>query len=214
MPDNSPDYVRHLLPFLEPTPGEDEPYFAAIGKFIASYATAEAQVHLLARKLTRLSDAKGRIVFSGMRLGDLAERIRGLLRIANASSKKTTEIDECLRQLDLIATQRNNLVHRFVNYKEKKIVVTNVVTSKTVEDAELHTFTITDFENMDSDCTAITVRLAVYAPAGGKPTKLTKALRAWVYAPWRYKPPRPVQKPKQRPSIPQSQQPPHPASRE
>jgi hypothetical protein len=67
------------LPPLQPTP-ENEPYFAALGRFIVSYAMAEHQVHLLARHLSRLSDAKGRIIFSSMRLSDLSERVRGLLR--------------------------------------------------------------------------------------------------------------------------------------
>jgi hypothetical protein len=181
-------------------PPEDQPYYAALGKFIASYAGAESQVHVVARRLTRLNDDKARIVFSGMRLGDLAERVRGLLRVSKARNRRYDEVDGCLRQLDLIATQRNNLVHRFVTYEAGKIKVTNIVVSKSISAPEWDTFTITDFENMESDCTAITLRL--WASLGNK---MKPDVKLWANEPWRYKPPQPAQKPKQHPSTPQSQ---------
>jgi hypothetical protein len=123
------EWTSDCFGFVMSTVPEDEPYFAALGRFIASYALAEQQVHLLARHLTRLTDAKARIVFSGMRLGELSERIRGLLKVTKATAKRYNEIDHCLQQLDLIAPQRNNLVHRFVRYSEGKIIVTNTSSS-------------------------------------------------------------------------------------
>ncbi len=63
--------------------------------------------------------------------------------------------------------QRNNLVHRLVQYEKGKITVTNVVIAKSAETPENHTFTVTDFENMDSDCTAITLRLAALSLVKG-----------------------------------------------
>jgi len=146
---------------------EDEPYMAALGRFIVSYATAEHQVHLLARHLTRLSDAKGRIVFNGMRLGDLSERVRGLLRVTKASPKRYAEADACFQQLDLISAQRNNLVHRFVRYHNKRILVTNIVIAKSIEAAEEQVFTKDDLEHMDGDCTAITIRFAIAMRGAG-----------------------------------------------
>jgi hypothetical protein len=185
-----------ILGQLNPPPlsPEDEPYMAALGRFIVAYSAAEHQVHLLARHLTRLSDVKGRIVFSGMRLGDLSERIRGLLRVTRASAKRYTEADTCLQQLDLIATQRNNLVHRFVRYHNKRILVTNVVIAKSVQTAEEQVFTKDHLAHMDDDCTAITIRLRLLC--GGP--EVTTPIRKWARRPWRYKPPRPIRKPKAR----------------
>ena len=88
---------------------EDDPYFAALGRFIVGYASAEQELHKLARRLSQVTDAKGRIIFSGMRLGDLAERVRGLLRVTNASEKLYSEVDTCILQLDHIGAQRNKL---------------------------------------------------------------------------------------------------------
>jgi len=202
------DYVSALRPFLNPiTPPEDEPFFAALGRFIASYAIAEHQVHLLARHLTRLNDAKARIIFSGMRLNDLAERIRGLLRTTRATEKRYNEVDNCLRQLDLIATQRNNIVHRFVLYTHGQIEVTNIIISKSIDVSERQMFKINDFENMDSDCAAITIRFRIIC--GGREVPL----RNWARSPWRYKSPQPNPKAKQRRSAARQRKHRPPASR-
>jgi hypothetical protein len=176
-------------------PPEDEPYFAALGKFIASYAMAEHQVHILARRLTNMNDAKARIVFSGMRLGDLSDRIRGILRATNTKKKRFDEIDACLTQLDRISGKRNNLVHRFVNYHDGKITVTNAVISKTIDNSEYETFEIKDFDNMDCDCTAITLRLS----DATRRKKKSPQIRDWMHQPWRYKPVPPKTQKKQRP---------------
>jgi hypothetical protein len=193
--------LGYNTPGQAPTPPEDEPYFAALGRFITSYAIAEHQVHLLARRLTRLNDAKARIVFSGMRLGDLAERIRGLLRVTRTTIKRYNEIDLCLQQLDFIATQRNNLVHRYVIYQHGQIEVTNIVVSKSIEVSERQIFGIADFESMDSDCASITLRLRVVCGGLEVPPPLLK----WARWPWRYKPPQPARRPKQRHSTLRSQ---------
>jgi hypothetical protein len=171
-------------------PPEDEPYFAALGKFIASYAMAEHGIHLLARALTRLSDAKARIIFSGMRLGDLTDRIRGLLRASKASEKRCREVDACLVQLGLIADQRNKIVHRFISYSAGAIVVTNFVIAKSTMALEFDRFSISDFGNMESDCVAISLRIGVVADARHRKSAKPDLIK-WAGLPWRYKPRRP-----------------------
>jgi len=54
----------------EPVPPieSDTSHYEAVGRFVTTFATAEAAVHMLARKLSGLSDAKARIIFGGMRL--------------------------------------------------------------------------------------------------------------------------------------------------
>lgn len=196
-------------PFMPPP--EDDPYFAALGRFITSYAGAEGYVHELVRKLSRLSEPRARVVFGGMRLGDLSERIRGLMRVSNAGAKTYNEVDACLTQLDIISTQRNKLVHRFVKYHDKKIMVTNFQIAKSFASVELEYLTLNDFTNMDHDCTAITLRLIhVYAPKQRKASD--PATLEWLRRPWRYKPVPPYTRQRRPPKAPQSQPPPPPAS--
>lgn len=65
----------------------DTPHFEAVGRFITSYAAAEGAVHMLARRLSGLSDEKARIIFGDMRLGDLSKRIRQMMRLDKLDSK-------------------------------------------------------------------------------------------------------------------------------
>ena len=69
---------------------ESEPgYFAELGRMIAAYARAEAGVHYLARHLSGLPDAKARAIFGRMRLPDLTDLIRQMMRI-NADHRRAS----------------------------------------------------------------------------------------------------------------------------
>src|ERR1035437_8868002 len=119
------DAVKALL---EPSISNDTPHFEAVGRFISSFASAEAAAHALARKLSGLSDKKARIIFGGMRLGDITDRIRGMM-LADAIAENTyADIDSCLTQLNCIADQRHKLVHRSTMYLADKLIVSNVLT--------------------------------------------------------------------------------------
>jgi hypothetical protein len=50
---------------------ESKQNYEALGRFITSYAHAEASLHELSRKPTGLSDEKARVLFAGMRLSVL-----------------------------------------------------------------------------------------------------------------------------------------------
>jgi hypothetical protein len=58
------------------------------------------------RFLSKLSEEKARVIFAGMRLGDLADRIRAMARADKIDPTVQTEIDTCLTQLDLIGGAR------------------------------------------------------------------------------------------------------------
>ena len=47
--------------------GSDKTHYEALGRFVASFANVEGIVHVLARKVSGLSDEKARILFGGMR---------------------------------------------------------------------------------------------------------------------------------------------------
>jgi hypothetical protein len=122
MADQSHEFaLEKLLGDFGPTPLEDTPYFAAVGRFIVAYANAEAVLHLTTRLLSSMPEDKARIIFAGMRLTDLAARLRPILLLEGNKSPRYKEVDACLTQLDIIATERNKLVHRMVSYSEKTI---------------------------------------------------------------------------------------------
>jgi hypothetical protein len=72
-------YPSLIDPILSGADAESVPYFAKVGRFIVAYAAAESMMHMLARHLSGLDDRKARIIFGGMPLRDLTERVRQMM---------------------------------------------------------------------------------------------------------------------------------------
>jgi hypothetical protein len=170
-----------------PPPPEDTPYYTELGRFIVAYAGAEIAIHGLARKLTRLKDDRARILFAGMRIGDVATRMRGLLRLSNYGPKTKRTIEDCLAQFDVIGTERDKMVHRTTYYLGGSLSVTNIMTSKSALAYERDQFTITDLSNLHMDCLRITLTLYHFTyPASA--TKTDRFILKFLRGPWRYRP--------------------------
>jgi hypothetical protein len=171
---------------LAAAPREDAPSFEALGRFVTAYAQAEAEVHQLARRLIVVSDAKARIILGGMRLTHVAHIIRRLLALKKATSK-FKEVDACLTQLEAVSKERDKLVHRYVSYAEKALRATNRLTAKSIANAEDDAYSERDLTEMELDCRAIAVRLALARVPALRKHAGSEAKSA-LYAPWRYKP--------------------------
>jgi hypothetical protein len=208
---NKPLTLGDLPPYpfgFLPTGESEGAYFESLGRFIAAYANAEASVHDLTRTISKLSEDKARVIFAGMRLSELATRVRAMLRSDKADEATYNEIDACLVQLDTIAEDRNRLVHRSINYIQGQFHVTNMYTARTQEGIEFHRFTKTALDDMAYDCRSIFLRLlAVSHPETTKndPPIFAELLKQ----PWRYKPAQPSPPKKPRRKVPQ-QLPPQP----
>jgi hypothetical protein len=166
---------------------ESEPgYFAELGRMIAAYATAEAGVHCLVRYLSGLRDDKARAIFGRMRLPDLTDLVRQMMRMNETPDDIYQEVDACLVQLKAIADQRHKLVHRMVEYAGSHLSVSNLLTAKSFAAIERDVFSQRDLLNMNGDCIAIFHRLLrVIQPDG---PDLGPEFPAFIRAPWRYKP--------------------------
>jgi hypothetical protein len=189
---------------LESSISNDTPHFEAVGRFISSFASAEAAAHALARKLSGLTDKKARVIFGGMRLGDITDRMRGMMLADVVAEKIYTDINSCLTQLNFIADQRHKLVHRSAMYFANKLIVSNLMTAKSVENAELNVFSTTDLSAMDSDCFIIYLRLHRHADDDLVQVNEV-AIQHLLTLPWQYKHEKPKSQNKQRQKVPGSQ---------
>jgi len=176
----------------------DTPHYEAIGRFVTSFAGAEASVHLLARKLSGLSDSKARIIFGGTRLSDLANIVRQVVKVDGLSHDTSSEIESCLTQLGLISKKRHNLVHRSTTFFDGKLFVTNLYTSKSAASFEHEVFDVPELSDMQSDCIHIYLRLHRIAMPESETARAVIQEREFcdelLRRPWRYKP-RPPKKP-------------------
>jgi hypothetical protein len=166
---------------------EEARYFEAIGRFIVAYAAVESIIHQLARKLSGLKDEKARILFAGMRIGDLVSRTRGILRDSRRGPSVRQNIEACFAQFDVIGLERDRLVHRDL-FPEPGVGIrlSNEKTAKSAMIVEEHVFNIENLNQLQLDCLSITIRLYRIIYPGS--VKLSSMVRKVAYGPWRYKP--------------------------
>jgi hypothetical protein len=185
--------MAHFFGSIKP-PSNDKTHYEALGRFVAAFASAEGSIHIIARKLSGLSDDKARILFRGMRLTDLIDRIRGIIQL-DRSNKSTDEsrsdIEACLDQLALISSRRHNLVHRGAVYFSGALISGNSLIAKTLASIETEIISEQTLNDMQSDCGVIFLRLS-YTAEG--PDQNQEWLRDLRQRPWRYKPPPPSNK--------------------
>lgn len=189
MPSQPRDRIaRALLGVEEQT---DKSHYEALGRFIAAFASAEGAVHLLVRKFSGLSDEKARILFGGMQLNDVIDRLRQFINLDDVSPETFSEIDDCLTQLRKVADRRHRLVHRGVVYKEKVFFSSNFMTSRSIKNVETETYPENLLKNLTLDAGAIFLRLyAMVRPEKANTTVLAIAKsRSWQYRPEPPKPP-------------------------
>lgn len=168
----------------------DTAHFESFGRFIVAYANTEAAVHMLARRLSGLDDAKARAIFSGMRISDVLNTIRVMVRADKLDTSTTDEIAVCFSQLNVITEKRNNMIHRGLTVSDRgQIQVTNISSAKSLRNFQFETFSLLDIESMRADCMALKIRLSLIAddnPENEFP--MTENVRALVFEPWRYTP--------------------------
>jgi hypothetical protein len=157
--------------------------FAAFGRFIAAYALAEGGLHIAVRFFSGMPEPKARIVFAGMRLSDVIERLRSFVK----DTPNADTINLIIEHINLIGGARDQFVHRLIEYDHGKgLKITNGLICKSVENTDPRTFTLPELEAMELDCRVIFVRLAIICEHP-EPTT-TDVSFVELYAPWRYKP--------------------------
>jgi hypothetical protein len=182
--------AAQALGLIDP-PSNDKTHYEALGRFLAAFANVEGILHVVARKLSGLSEEKARIVFASMRLSDVTDRIRNFIQLDRADKSKTTEetfadIEACLDQLRHIAIRRHNLVHRGATYFAGTFISSNSMIAKTLAGIESETILEKTLKDMHLDCGTIFLRLSYVVDATPRNDRWLNALRQRL---WLYKPP-------------------------
>jgi hypothetical protein len=180
------DAIKQALGIIRPK-SNDKTHYEALGRFIAAFANVEGVVHVLARKISGLSDEKARILFGGMRLSDVLVRLRQLMPIDQATQDSYSELDICLTQLAGISDRRHKLVHRGATYFAGGLISGNAQTAKSVKHMEVETIDENALTAMTLDCGSIYLRLSYLANPSATDQHLVLILKS---RPWRYIPPK------------------------
>jgi hypothetical protein len=177
---------RFMAPDNDPARSAADDYFAALGRFIHSYARLEVGLHVLFRHCLGLGDA-GR----SLSAGESADRLMAMTsRVATARRLEQATIDEIqsvFSHIRDISKLRNSLIHRGAEIYGDDIISSNLMTARTVEEAEILRMNLTDIEAATSDCRTASLRLSAIvipnAPNLNTDAAREALARAWVYKP-------------------------------
>jgi hypothetical protein len=167
-------------------------YFEALGRFIHSYARLEVGLHILFRHCLGLGDA-GR----SLSAGESADRLMTMTsRIARARNLEQTLVDEMqdvFTHIRNISKLRNSLIHRGAEIYGDDIISSNVMTARTVEEAEILRMNLSDIQAATSDCDTAFLRLAAISTRDAPNLNTDEARetrgRAWRYTPLQHESP-------------------------
>jgi hypothetical protein len=194
-----PDNRGLLAKLLQQDPKKEAAYYEELGRFIAAFSGAEAQIHTTTRYFSKTDDARARIILGGLRVVDSIDRLRALMRVPQlglagllgeyqiipAEQEQGKRVEACLKQFQLIGQQRDKLVHRTILYTEEAgFQVTNIQTAKSLASAEISlVVTIPELKAMRLDCGTIYLVLAAITDAADYLDHYRGPLPAWKYTP-------------------------------
>lgn len=180
----NPSEYERLMTEIE---SDTIPNYALIGRLITEFARAEAYIHLLATRMAGMEQDRASLIFSGMRMSDVATIIRSMALYDSLEKEEFSDIDACLVQLELVGRERNKLAHRFVSISADKIEASNHYTAKTPEHVLSDEYTADMMQNMISDCIRIRERIWRHTDGEGRRNKSAERM-AYLFGPWRHVP--------------------------
>lgn len=179
------------LGFSSQLEGPHLPTFGALGLMISNYAKVETVLQMYARKTLGIDDASARIVFSGLRVSDVTNRLNALLLVNSANPREVSEFGLLSEQLNKITKARHLLVHNGITFVgDQSILVHKKFVSKRRDSFEKQEFLLNELISMADDCAYICVRiLKLLEPEFDSELSLSeagKSFAAEALSPWRY----------------------------
>ena len=166
------------------------PVWRAIGLLISNYAKVETALHMYARRLSGLDDAKARVLLSTLRISEVIARVKSLHLLSGTCASDIAEFEVLSKQMQRITEARHLLVHNGVSFiKEDEILTHKKFVSKDATSYPMRDFSLEKLHAMVDDCGCIAFRLLALC----EPQDLQRVLgghaddmKAFARSPWRY----------------------------
>ncbi|MBS4045782.1 MAG: hypothetical protein KG075_05515 [Alphaproteobacteria bacterium] len=184
-------------------------FWQLLGQFVWLFSFVESNVKDVLWQLTKMQPQTARAVLSGIKIDAAMSLIRRLSEAEDWPQKRRSEVEHVFRQLALINSFRNDILHKFWDVEGRKLTVSNVLSVHIPERIQETTVTMGDLKRMIADLTRINFSL-LYFSLGEE----TRGYRSLLHRkPWLYKPPQTNGRRQKPPSNAQGRQPPRPTSR-
>lgn len=159
----------------------------ALGLFITNYAMVETAVHIYARKLIAIDDRKARILFAGITVTKLVEKISLLLALAGYGEVDRREFCELAGQLKRISAVRHLLAHNGVTFTSDQEVLSHKgFVSRDPDATQPQELTLEQLHALVDDCAFMFVRFTAITEPTVWEMGNVASLRDAAFQPWRY----------------------------
>lgn len=175
---------------IEKQIASEAPYHLALGEFILNFARAEQAIFNACFKMTGLPAWEVRALLSGMTLDLLMKKMKLLAKAQHRSKPFVKRLEHFLRQMELLSSLRNRLVHQGGYIDEKSLTSSNIVSAKELSKVSLHHVTTQELAAAANDCVLIWLHcVRIY----NRNSELIRSaeVKAWMRGPWLYKSPAP-----------------------
>jgi hypothetical protein len=178
--------------FSPPLDPDSEAYFKSLGVFVHVFAEVETMMLVTLALLSGINDQAAPALFSGVRVEQGSGFLRRLYEAYG--NPIDPELDDALKQLAVLNTARNDLLHYGGFGSGDDRVVSTHRAAHTVDRIREFPVSSSVLDGMSEDLAEIMRALASAIERRCHPWK---KLRRREYSPraWRYKPPQPVPRP-------------------
>jgi len=111
---------------------EEAKFERALGRFVMTYADAEAELYRVLVRYAEVSDAVARATFSGMRAKGMMDTIRAIAHNTKLDPARLTDLEFVFAQLASINTTRDQVVH----FSSTQLLIWSETTSRVLTNVE------------------------------------------------------------------------------
>ncbi|WP_341915786.1 hypothetical protein [Ferrovibrio terrae] len=159
-------------------------FWQLLGEFVWLFSLAEVNIKDALWRLTEMQPHTARAVLSGVKIDTAMSLIRRLSEAEEWPQKRISEVDHVFRQLALINSFRNDILHHQGQVKGRKITVSNGFSAHIPERVRTTTISVGDLRRMNSDLAKIIFSLLYFSL--GEDNRGSRVLLH--KSAWRYKP--------------------------
>lgn len=169
-------------------------HYQAIGEFVVNYSNFESMWHYVFANYSGMSDEVSRAVMGGMRLKDVIERTKRVIKANKLDSRILPDIENIEQLLSPITTFRDNLVHRAWVKSFQGPLLINISKAKSAADIKPEPISTKEINEKMKELLKLALRVIPHHLTVEMWNSLNESDRQMMPAPWLDKPEPPKQK--------------------
>jgi hypothetical protein len=165
-------------------PAGHDAFYAALGRFIATFAIVENTCHGVFHHICGLPQDAARALIGGRELSTVTSVLNRTVK-AREPQERQDEVQALIDQINTISELRHALIHRETGVWQDDITASNMATAKYLESIEMLRLDLKHITNATDDLNCIHVRL-LFITQPWLRSRLNQATLDAIFLAWRY----------------------------